>query len=212
MEVTVEAGGRQHTVRADWVVACDGGRSAVRELLGLQFQGMQYEGRYVIVDIEQDTQRPVERLVWFDPPSNPGSTILMHRQPDNVWRIDYQVDDGVDTEEAIKPENVLPRVQSHLDMIGETAPWKPLWISIYNAKCLTLGSYRHGRVLFAGDSVKVVKIGAGGHADPHEQIRQHYGAQPGFVYVIRPDGYVMGRWHGADACASALSTLAPFHA
>src|SRR3546814_8017621 len=71
----------------------------------------------------------------------------MHRQPENVWRIDYQVGDDEDPEEAVKPENVLPRVQSHLDMIGETAPWKPLWISIYNAKCLTLRSEEHTSAL-----------------------------------------------------------------
>jgi 3-(3-hydroxy-phenyl)propionate hydroxylase len=150
--------GVTHRVHADWLVACDGGRSTVREQLGLQLQGMQYEGRYVIVDIEQETRRPVERLAWFDPPSNPGSTILMHRQPDNVWRIDYQVADHEDPAQAVKPENVLPRVQAHLDMIGETAPWKPLWISIYNAKCLTLAAYRYGRVLFAGDAAHLVPI------------------------------------------------------
>jgi 3-(3-hydroxy-phenyl)propionate hydroxylase len=150
--------GGTHSIHADWLVACDGGRSTVREQLGLPLEGVQYEGRYVIVDIEQDTRRTVERLAWFDPPSNPGSTILMHRQPDNVWRIDYQVADDEDPLEAVKPENVLPRVQAHLDMIGETAPWKPLWISIYNAKCLTLPRYRSGRILFAGDAAHLVPI------------------------------------------------------
>ena len=88
---------RQHArVEAEWLLACDGGRSTVREQLGLQLEGMQYEGRYVIVDIEQQTRRAVERLAWFDPPSNPGSTILMHRQPDNIWRIDYQIADDQD--------------------------------------------------------------------------------------------------------------------
>lgn len=149
--------GERH-LQADWLVACDGGRSTVREQLGLQLQGTQYEGRYVIVDIRQKTQRAVERLAWFDPPSNPGSTILMHRQPDDVWRIDYQIRDDEDPVEAVKPENVLPRVQSHLQMIGETEPWEPLWISIYNAKCLTLPGYRHGRVLLAGDAAHLVPI------------------------------------------------------
>jgi len=156
--VEIQAEGARQTVRADWLVACDGGRSTVRDELGLKLEGMQYEGRYVIVDIEQESQRPVERLAWFDPPSNPGSTLLMHRQPGNVWRVDYQIRDDEDPDEAVKPENVLPRVQSHLDMIGETAPWKPLWISIYNAKCLTLDSYRHGRVMFAGDAGHLVPI------------------------------------------------------
>lgn len=158
VSVEVETDGARQTVRADWLVACDGGRSTVREAMGLKLEGMQYEGRYVIVDIEQESQRPVERLAWFDPPSNPGSTLLMHRQPGNVWRVDYQIRDDEDPDEAVKPENVLPRVQSHLDMIGETAPWKPLWISIYNAKCLTLDRYRHGRVLFAGDAGHLVPI------------------------------------------------------
>jgi 3-(3-hydroxy-phenyl)propionate hydroxylase len=130
----------------------------VREQLGLQLEGTQYEGRYVIVDIVQKTKRPVERLAWFDPPSNPGSTILMHRQPGDVWRIDYQIRDDEDPAEAVKPENVLPRVRSHLAMIGEDEPWEPLWISIYNAKCLTLADYRHGRVFFAGDAAHLVPI------------------------------------------------------
>ncbi|WER49532.1 FAD-dependent oxidoreductase [Cupriavidus sp. WKF15] len=158
VSVDIETAQGIRQVRARWLVACDGGRSTVREQLGLRMEGTQYEGRYVIVDIVQKTRRDVERLAWFDPPSNPGSTILMHRQPDDVWRIDYQIRDDEDPVEAVKPENVLPRVQSHLDMIGETEPWEPLWISIYNAKCLTLGAYRHGRVLFAGDAAHLVPI------------------------------------------------------
>ncbi|UDM52293.1 FAD-dependent oxidoreductase [Cupriavidus sp. MP-37] len=154
----IETGDGAVQVDAQWLVACDGGRSTVREQLGLRMEGTQYEGRYVIVDIVQKTRREVERLAWFDPPSNPGSTLLMHRQPDDVWRIDYQIRDDEDADEAVKPENVLPRVQSHLDMIGETEPWRPLWISMYNAKCLTLQDYRHGRVLFAGDAAHLVPI------------------------------------------------------
>ncbi len=154
----IDADGQTQTIRADWLVACDGGRSTVREQLGLQLQGMQYDGKYVIVDIRQKTKRAVERLAWFDPPSNPGSTILMHRQPEDVWRIDYQIRDDEDPIEAIKSENVLPRVQSHLTMIGENEPWELLWISIYNAKCLSLEKYRHKRVLFAGDAAHLVPI------------------------------------------------------
>jgi 3-(3-hydroxy-phenyl)propionate hydroxylase len=157
-EAQVRTGDGLQPVRCDYLVACDGGRSTVREQLGLQLEGTQYEGRYVIVDIVQKTKRPVERLAWFDPPSNPGSTLLMHRQPDDVWRIDYQIRDDEDAAEAVKPENVLPRVQSHLSMIGEHEPWQPLWISIYNAKCLTLPEYRRGAVFFAGDAAHLVPI------------------------------------------------------
>lgn len=157
-QVQVRTPDGAQVVHCDYLVACDGGRSTVREQLGLQLEGTQYEGRYVIVDIVQKTRRPVERLAWFDPPSNPGSTLLMHRQPDDVWRIDYQIRDDEDAAEAVKPENVLPRVQSHLTMIGEHEPWQALWISIYNAKCLTLPDYRSGRVFLAGDAAHLVPI------------------------------------------------------
>ncbi|MFM0271983.1 FAD-dependent oxidoreductase [Paraburkholderia aspalathi] len=146
------------TMHADWVVACDGGRSTIREALGLKLTGTTYEGRYVIVDIELESERATERLAYFDPPSNPGSTVLVHKQPDNIWRIDYQLRDDEDPEAAIKPENVMPRVQSVLDSMGETGEWSPIWITVYKANALTLERYRHGSVLFAGDAAHLVPI------------------------------------------------------
>ena len=34
---------------------------------------------------------PTERWFWFDPPFHPNQSVLLHRQPDNVWRIDFQL-------------------------------------------------------------------------------------------------------------------------
>ena len=143
---------------ADWLVAADGGRSFVRDALGLKLRGTSYEGRYVIVDILMHSERPTERLAYFDPPCNPGSTVLVHKQPHDVWRIDYQLRDGEDPDAAIRPENVLPRVASLLQMMGETAPWNPIWTGLYKANALTLDRYRHGRVLLTGDAAHLLPI------------------------------------------------------
>jgi len=149
----------EYRLRADWVVAADGGRSAVRERMGLQLRGTAYESRYLIADIEvEGADRPVERHVWFDPPSNPGSTVILHVQPDGVWRIDYQLRDDEDPEEALRDENVTARLQAQLDMMGVRAPWRMIWKSVYKALALSLDSYRHGRVLFAGDAAHLVPI------------------------------------------------------
>ena len=156
--LTIETPAGGYTMEADWVVAADGGRSFIREALGLKLKGASYEGRYVIVDIVLDTARPVERLAYFDPPCNPGSTVLVHKQPEGVWRVDYQLRDGEDPDEAIKPENVMPRVESLLGMMGETGTWSPVWIGIYKANALTLDDYRHRRVLFAGDAAHLLPI------------------------------------------------------
>ena len=143
---------------ADWLVACDGARSVVRQKMGLRFSGNQYEGTYIIVDVHLKSDHPIERRAWFDPPSNPGSTILMHKQPDDIWRVDYQLRDDEDPVEAVKPENVLPRVRAHLQWIGEKGDWETVLISAYKANCLTLDKYNHGRILFAGDAAHLVPI------------------------------------------------------
>jgi len=145
-------------IEADWVVGADGGRGFIREALGLKMHGTRYEGRYVIADIRLDSDRPTERLAYFDPPCNRGSTVLVHKQPGNVWRIDYQLREGEDPDEAVKPENVLPRIQSLLDMMGERREWAPIWIGLYKANALTLPDYRAGRVLLAGDAAHLVPI------------------------------------------------------
>jgi 3-(3-hydroxy-phenyl)propionate hydroxylase len=147
------------TLQADWVIACDGGQSFVRNTLGLALEGTAYTGRYVIVDIELPSKHPTERRAWFDPPWHRGATVLMHRQPDDLWRIDWQLRHGDSTEEAMKPENVRAFVQRHLDAIGEGhLPWKPAWNSIYRAGAMTLASYRHGRILFAGNAAHAMPI------------------------------------------------------
>lgn len=149
----------EYALRGQWLAACDGGQSFVRKTLGLELVGTGYEGRYVIIDIELHSTHPTERRAWFDPPWNPGSTVLMHKQPDDIWRIDYQLRAGQSTEEALQPAAVQAFVQRHLDAIGEGhLPWHTVWTSVYRAGAMTLESYRHGRVLFAGNAAHAMPI------------------------------------------------------
>lgn len=148
-----------YRLHGQWLAACDGGQSFVRKAMGLALEGTGYEGRYVIIDIELRSGHPTERRAWFDPPWNPGSTVLMHRQPDDIWRIDYQLRPGQSTEEALQPPAVAEFVQRHLDAIGEGhLPWKTVWTSVYRAGAMTLDSYRHARVLFAGNAAHAMPI------------------------------------------------------
>jgi 3-(3-hydroxy-phenyl)propionate hydroxylase len=147
-----------YATECDFLVACDGARSRVRQAVGLRMNGTSYEGRYVIVDIEIDLDLPTERLAWFDPPSNPGRTMLMHKQPDNIWRLDYQLHPTEDSEEMIREDKVTPVVAAHLEMIGIDRPWRLIWTSMYRAAAVSLDSYRSDRVVFAGDAAHLVPI------------------------------------------------------
>jgi len=152
----IETSEGPYQIIADHVLAADGARSVVRKELGLRLKGDSYEGRYLIADIQMQSDFPTERRAFFSCPVLGDSTVLIHKQPDNIWRIDYQVEGN--TEEAIKEENVRSSIAAVLDFIGETAPWELEWWSIYNASTLCLDDYRHGRVTFIGDSAHLVPI------------------------------------------------------
>ena len=148
-----------YALTADWVVAADGGRSPIRTALNLQMEGASYEGFFVIADIKIDLPLPTERLAYFDPEWNPGNTILMHREPHGIWRVDYQLPPGETPEEALRPESLKARIDAQLAMIGFAGtPWEMDWSSVYSARTLTLPDYVHGRVIFTGDAAHLLPI------------------------------------------------------
>jgi 3-(3-hydroxy-phenyl)propionate hydroxylase len=130
----------------------------MRELTGQRLQGASYEGRYVIADIHWESDLPTERMVWFDPPSNPGSTVIMHRQPHDIWRIDYQLDPSEDAETEVQEQRIRARIASHLQWLQNDRPWTLEWHGFYKAHALALDSFVHDRVVFAGDAVHLVPI------------------------------------------------------
>lgn len=114
-----------YSLEAEWLVAADGGRSPIRTAMNLQMEGASYEGFFVIADIKIDLPLPTERLAYFDPDWNPGNTILMHREPHGIWRVDYQLPAGETPEQALRPESLKARIDAQLAMIGHAgARWE----------------------------------------------------------------------------------------
>jgi len=112
-------------------------------------------------------EQPSERRFWFDLPFNPGRSALMHKQPDDIWRLDFQLGWEIDREACVRPENVDPLVRA---MLGADVEYEPEWYSVYTFQCRRMARFVHGRVLFAGDSAHLVSpFGArgcnGGFAD-----------------------------------------------
>ncbi len=148
-----------YQLASDWLVAADGARSGIRSALGLKMEGASYEGFFVIADIRIDLPLPTERLAFFDPDWNPGNTILMHREPHGIWRVDYQLPAGESTEQALHPASLRQRIDAQLAMIGHAGlPWEMDWSSVYSARTLTLPDFVHGRVIFTGDAAHMLPI------------------------------------------------------
>ena len=93
-----------------------------------------------------------ERWFWFAPPFHPGQSALLHKQPDNIYRIDLQLGPDTDPKTEATEEKVIPRIKA---IVGDM-PFRLDWMSVYKFRCAKLDRFVHGRVLFVGDSAHVV--------------------------------------------------------
>jgi 3-(3-hydroxy-phenyl)propionate hydroxylase len=153
VRVGVECGGGRYEIECAWLVACDGHRSTVRRELGLDFEGRIFEENFLIADIRMHEERPSERWFWFDPPFNPGKSALLHKQPDDVWRLDFQLGWNIDRSQCTRPDYVEPLIRG---MLGPEVEFSREWYSVYTFQCRRMRRFVHGRVIFAGDSAHLV--------------------------------------------------------
>jgi 3-(3-hydroxy-phenyl)propionate hydroxylase len=151
-----------YTIEADWLIGADGANSPLRGMMGLEFEGRVFEDNFLIADIKMkgDQSFPTERWFWFEPPFKSGSSTLLHKQPDDVWRIDFQLGWEIDRKEELKEENICVRLDA---MLGPEIEYEMVWSSIYTFQCKRMERFREGRVIFAGDAAhQVSPFGARG--------------------------------------------------
>src|SRR6266576_3459117 len=157
--LTIETPDGPYLLRATYVVACDGARSSLRKMVGAEFAGKVFEDQFLIADVKMTAEFPTERWFWFDPPFHAGRSALLHKQPDDIWRIDLQLSPDADATTEKRPENVRPRIAR---MLGHDK-FDFEWISIYKFQCRRMDRFIHGRVIFAGDAAhQVSPFGARG--------------------------------------------------
>jgi len=157
--LTVETPDGAFEMQAQWVIACDGANSGLRQMVGAEFTGKFFQDRFLIADVVMKADFPTERWFWFDPPFHRGQSVLLHKECDNVWRIDFQLGWQADPEEEKKPEKVIPRIEAMLPGVE----FELEWVSIYQFACRRIDNFRYGRVLFAGDAAhQVSPFGARG--------------------------------------------------
>ena len=147
-----------YTIESDYLIAADGAKSSIRDALGIKFKGESYTGNYLISDIKIKINKPTERLAYFYPNANPNGTILMHKQPRNIWRIDYQLENGSDLSTENNKKTVKKKIQEQLNYLKIKSNWQLDWWSVYQAHCLSIEKYVHNRIIFAGDAAHLVPI------------------------------------------------------
>ncbi|MFI0406696.1 FAD-dependent monooxygenase [Actinomadura sp. 3N508] len=135
-------------VRGSHLVAADGSRSTVRELLGIGFPGRSFSDKFLICDIRADLPFPSERRFYFDPVWNPGRQVLVHQCPDGTWRIDWQVPADYD----LDAERESGALDARIRRITGDIPYEFVWTSAYRFQERRAEKFATGRVFLAGDA------------------------------------------------------------
>ena len=191
-----------YKLEADWLIGADGASSPLRTMLNMDFTGKVFQDSFLIADIKMkgDVEFPTERWFWFEPSHGEGASTLLHRQPDDVWRVDFQIGWDVDRKEEMKEENIRRRLDAFL---GNDVEYDMVWSSIYTFQCKRMESFHTGRIFFAGDAAhQVSPFGARG-ANSGMQDADNLGWKLGLVIDGVADesllnSYDFERIHGAD--------------
>ena len=140
------ADGSEHA--ADFVVAADGAGSAVRKSLGLAFDGMTYEDRYLVVSTPCELADHLDDLCYVNYVSGPDRWLVLLRTA-GVWRALFPVGEGQSDDEALSDANVQRLLHGVVDLPGD---FEVAHRTVYAVHQRVAETFRAGRVLLAGDA------------------------------------------------------------
>jgi 3-(3-hydroxy-phenyl)propionate hydroxylase len=154
--VTVELGGDPDgsTVRARYVVGCDGGRSITRRMMGVSFEGTTSSTRWLVVDIANDPLGHPNSEVGADPERPYASISIAH----GIRRFEFMIHADESDEQAEDPaflEQMLARMvprPNRVDVIRRR---------VYTHHSRIAGAFRSGRLLLAGDAAHLMPVWQG---------------------------------------------------
>ena len=156
--VTVELGGGTdgdtYSVRARYVVGCDGGRSMTRRMMGVSFDGTTSPTRWLVVDIANDPLGHPNSEVGADPERPYASISIAH----GIRRFEFMIHADETDEQAEDPaflRQMLARMVPHPDRV------EVIRRRVYTHHSRIAGAFRSGRLLVAGDAAHLMPVWQG---------------------------------------------------
>jgi 3-(3-hydroxy-phenyl)propionate hydroxylase len=148
--VHVDAGGEPRTIEASYLVGADGGRSAVRKALGIEFEGFTWPEQFLVVSTAYDFSRYGFALNAYI--ADPVEWIALFKMPDagppGLWRVVFPVPDLAE-DVVLAPGNVEDKMQR---FVARNIPYEVRYKSTYRVHQRVCKTFRSGRVLLAGDA------------------------------------------------------------
>lgn len=154
VRLRVETPNGLETMRASYVVGADGGRSAVRQTMGVAFEGFTWPERFLVVGTEYDlAPHGFTENAYIADPVDWGAIFKMPGDgPRGLWRILFPTDAELAEEEVLSAPYVEGRLQNFLP---QPKPYVVTAKSTYRVHQRVASDFRKGRLLLVGDAAHI---------------------------------------------------------
>ncbi len=138
-------------VTGRYVIAADGARSAVRRSLGVEFEGFTYAELFLIASTDFPFENTLTDIAYVNYIADPLEWLVLLRVP-GLWRVLVPAPENSDRDKLLSDDNLQAMLQR---VVPRSEPYKIAHRSIYHVHQRVAKSFRHGRVLLAGDAAHV---------------------------------------------------------
>lgn len=146
--------GDAETIRAQYLIACDGGNSYVRRNLGIAFEGETVPNQWIVIDLENDPLATPHIYLCCDPVRPYVSAALPH----GIRRFEFMVMPGETQEELSKPENIAKLLSK---VLPSTDGIEVIRQRVYTHNARIADKFRVDRILLAGDAAHIIPVWQG---------------------------------------------------
>jgi 3-(3-hydroxy-phenyl)propionate hydroxylase len=141
--------GERDTVQGKYVLGCDGANSLVRRTIGAQMQGLGFEQRWLVVDVDTDAE--LDAWPGVHQVCDPRRAATYMRVGERRHRWEFRLSAGEDAAELAEPEGLWPLLRpwtgeipvSRLSMVRSAE---------YTFRAQVADRWRAGRVFLLGDA------------------------------------------------------------
>jgi 3-(3-hydroxy-phenyl)propionate hydroxylase len=149
--VTAETRSGPVSLSARYVIAADGARSAVRRSLAVDFEGFTYPELFLIASTDFRFEDKLTDIAYVNYIADPLEWLVLLRVPD-LWRVLVPAPENSDREKLLSDDSLQQVLQR---VVARPEPYRIAHRSVYHVHQRVAKSFRHGRVLLAGDAAHI---------------------------------------------------------
>lgn len=151
VDLQVRMDGGSHTVRGDYLIGADGAWSAVRQSLGIEFEGFTYPERFLVLSTDFEFADHFDHLSYVNYVSDPQEWCVLLRVP-TLWRVLFPTAADETDEAVLTDASVQARMQK---LLPREVPYQLTHRTLYKVHQRVAKEFRRGRVVLAGDAAHI---------------------------------------------------------